>query len=297
MPFSNQEVVRHIKLEVNEASKLNIDWLTGKVAIMPSPHNYIEIIQLAEHGFSQEKGFQYQVTTPNLRGCTILEDRTVGCATAKENDMNYTSASVPVITITDGRKSSKLGINMKKTSLEIYVPRAMISNMNIKCVGTDIELSDMNISTLHCTVVSGKLRLNGVHDELQLHTTGSEVTARLSQVSKMEVKSTSSKLDLTGEFQQIHSRLTGSKLNLTILNHIKELHSSSTASKVRVHVPVNLRFSLSTGKLTSRKAIRSSFPLHYEVDQLKQEESGARFHVSIAGGHMEIKTDFRQFSN
>ncbi|MNJ42722.1 hypothetical protein D3C77_376970 [compost metagenome] len=212
----------------------------------------------------------------------------MGCTSAINEGNVIKDAPASVISITDGRKSSKLGINMKKSSLEIYVPRTVLTHMNVKCVGTDIELRDMNVSMLHCSIVSGKLRLSGVYDELHLHTTGSEVIAQVSQLGRLVVKSTSSRIDLTGQFDQIHSKVIAGKLNLTILNSIRELHSTSTAAKVRVYVPVNLRFSISTGKLTSRKAIRSSLPLQYKADQLIQEESEARFYVSIAGGHMEI---------
>jgi hypothetical protein len=237
MMLSNQgqAIIRHIKVTLdqgnqvtqsnhlnegsNSALSLNLDWLTGEVMIIPNPNNEIEIIQYADTGFKIEKAFQYELHTS-------------------------------VITITDGRKSSKLGLNLKKTCLEIFVPSMLLSNINIKGVGTQIKLSEMNAEKFQCNVVSGKLQLSGAYGKLELHATASDVSAQLCEVGELTVKSTSSKL--------------------------------------RVYIPEELRFTISTGKLTSRKAIRSSLPLQYEKSQLKPKEGESRFHVSIAGGHMEI---------
>ncbi|MBP1906896.1 hypothetical protein J2Z32_003561 [Paenibacillus turicensis] len=221
MMLSNQgqAVIRHIKIPLDSALSLNLDWLTGQVRIMPNSNNEIEIIQYADTGFKIEKAFQYEL-------------------------------HASVITITDGRKSSKLGVNLKKTCLEIFVPAMLLSNINIKGVGTQIKLSEINTKVLQCNVVSGKLQLSGAYEKLQLQATASNVDAQLCEVRELTVKSTSSKL--------------------------------------RVCIPEALRFTISTGKLTSRKAIRSSLPLQYEKSQLEPKEGEARFHVSIAGGHMEI---------
>jgi hypothetical protein len=221
MITSNQGrvIIRHIKVPLDLPLSLNLDWLTGQVMIMPNPSNEIEIIQYADTGFKIEKAFQYEFHTS-------------------------------VITITDGRKSSKLGVNLKKTTLEIYVPPMLLSNINIKGVGTQIKLSELNAEKFKCNVVSGKLQLSGAYGKLDLHVTASDVQAQLYEVGELIVKSTSSKL--------------------------------------RVCIPEALRFTISTGKLTSRKAIRSSLLLQYEKSQLTPEEGESRFHVSIAGGHMEI---------
>lgn len=221
--LSNQDqaIVRHIKLPLDSPLSLNLDWLTGQVAIMPNanPNHEIEIIQYADTGFKIEKAFQYQL-------------------------------HASVITITDGRKSSKLGVNLQKTCLEIFVPPILLSNINIKGVGTQIKLSEMNAERFHCNVVSGKLQLSGAYGRLELHATGSNVEAQLYEVKELTVRSTSSKL--------------------------------------RVYIPEELKFTISTGKLTSRKALRSTLPLQYEKSQLKPTEGESRFYVSIAGGHMEI---------
>lgn len=221
MMLSNQgkTIIRHIKVPLDSPLGLNLDWLTGQVAIMPNPNNEIEIVQYADTGFKIEKAFQYEF-------------------------------QASVITITDGRKSSKLGVNLKKTCLEIYVPPMLLPNINIKGVGTQIKLREMNAEEIQCNVVSGKLQLSGAYGRLELHATASDVQAQLCEVGELIVKSTSSKL--------------------------------------RVCIPEALRFTISTGKLTSRKAIRSSLPLQYEKSQLKPKEGESRFHVSIAGGYMEI---------
>lgn len=221
MMLSNQgkTIIRHIKVPLDSAVSLNLDWLTGQVKIMPNPNNEIEIIQYADTGFKIEKAFQYEL-------------------------------HASVITITDGRKSSKLGVNLKKTCLEIYVPPMLLSNISIKGVGTQIKLSELNAEKFKCNVVSGKLQLSGAYGKLELHATASDVNTQLYEIGELTVKSTSSKL--------------------------------------RVYIPEELKFIISTGKLTSRKAIRSSLPLQYEKSQLKPKEGESRFHVSIAGGHMEI---------
>lgn len=214
-----QAIIGHIKLTLDSPLSLNLDWLTGQVMIKPNPSNEIEIIQYADTGFKIEKAFQYEFLTSG-------------------------------ITITDGRKSSKLGVNLKKTCLEIFVPPMLLSNINFKGVGTQLKLSEINAEKVQCNVVSGKLQLSGAYGKLELHVTASEVQAQLCEVGQLIVKSTSSKL--------------------------------------RVCIPEELKFIISTGKLTSRKAIRSSLPLQYEKSQLKPKEGESRFHVSIAGGHMEI---------
>lgn len=235
--LSNQDqaIIRHVKIPLNHGNQttqsnhlsqdsnlalsLNVDWLTGQLVIMPNPNNEIEIIQYADTRFKLEKAFQYE-----FHNC--------------------------VITIMDGRKSSKLGVNLKKTCLEIYVPPMLLSYINIKGVGTQIKLSEMNAEKFQCNVVSGKLQLSGTYGKLELHATASDVNAKLCEIGELTVKSTSSKL--------------------------------------RVYIPEELKFTISIGKLTSRKAIRSSLALQYEKSQLKPTEDESRFHVSIAGGHMEI---------
>lgn len=238
----------HLSEDSDSPLSLNLDWLTGQVMIMPNPHNEIEIIQYADTGFKIEKAFQYELHTPSTFACDSQveikgEDHVMMIPKTKHSDPI-------VITITDGRKSTKLGVNLKKTCLEIFVPTMLLSNLNIKGVGTQIMLSEMNAEKVQCNVVSGKLQLSGAYEKLQLHATGSNVDAQLCEVKELTVKSTSSKL--------------------------------------RVCIPKELRFTISTGKLTSLKAIRSAFPLQYENSQLKSKGDESRFHVSIAGGHMEI---------
>lgn len=231
---------------------VTIDWLTDEIRILPSITDEIRIVQWINAKFPKGKIFQSETDYGELR-------------------------------IVDGRKRAfKIGFNFHRTVLEVYLPQKQWRSIKITTVGGVVEVNDINTILCKCRISSGRARLSGQMEELNLRLVGSNISGDDLDIKQLNISSTSSKVDFTGSISELMSHSTGR--GITIRSDIvpERIHSVSTGALVTVFIPDNDGFAFKFKKMSG--SFKSDFPLTSDGSQLLYHNGGRIYNAEVRGG-------------
>ncbi|MEK3919279.1 MULTISPECIES: DUF4097 family beta strand repeat-containing protein [Paenibacillus] len=240
---------------------IQLNWLSGDIRVLPSVDELIHVMQYADACFSKRRLLQV-----NIRGDTL--------------------------SIVDGRKRRGLvGINIGRTALEIQLPARVFDRILLNSTGGQLRLNRLLATRCQCKITSGSVDLSGRMEELELSAVASVVKAQHLSADKLNLQSSSAKIDILGEFRHLQINTTGRGLNMDCLKMPERLHSVSTGAKAVVSIPDNEGFQII---LKERSGVfKSEFdltPLHEDSNDLIHKSGKSEFHVDIRGGAFHLKS-------
>ncbi|MBD7968229.1 hypothetical protein H9647_09150 [Paenibacillus sp. Sa2BVA9] len=186
-----------------------IDWLSDQVFIFTTELDDIRIVQKASNKFPESRLFNTDIRSDELR-------------------------------IVDGRKETiRIGVQFHRTILEVYLPGKVWNSVNLTTVGGRVYFKEVSAMNCKCQITSGKAELSGNIQELNLGIVGSSVTGEKLIVDKLHINSTSSKLELLGDFSVINSSNKGRGMVIRSGIVPERICSVGTGAKVIISIPEN----------------------------------------------------------
>jgi len=239
-----EEPIQHVR----------VNWLSGEIRVVPSEDGHMHVFHYADARFSERKLMQWDVSEGTM-------------------------------SITDGRKKGSLfGLNVGRTALEIRVPNKTLASLWISTVGGKLWVDDVHTTRCYCNITSGRADISGVTKELELSATASSVNGQHLKADRLDLKTGSTKIRFSGEFQNVHSKSTGRGVSLECLTTPEHLHVVSTGEKVSVSIPFdNEGFKVHLEKRSG--ALKSDFML--------SPCNGSNKHFMYKGGKNDFKIDIR----
>jgi len=237
-------------------SDISLDWITGDIHILQSENDEIKIVQITNEKFPEHHLFRHEVNNGKLY-------------------------------ITDGRKKKiKIGFNIHRTNLEIYLPKRQLHAISIYCTGGNLNIDDLNAITCKCNITSGNAKLSGEMEELTIRATGCKITGEYLDIKKLHLKTTSTKIDFSGKFSEMNVNSTGRSIMVSSSTMLKKIKSISTAANVKVAIPENDGFSFHIKKLSGN--FKSDFSLIIAKDSYVYKNSTNMFDAEVRGGFFTL---------
>jgi hypothetical protein len=239
---------------------LNLNWLTGNVALLPGEDENICVRQWADTLLGEQKLMRLSVAGNRL-------------------------------TIADGRKKGfPLGFNVGRTRLEITLPARQLRSMTIVLTGGKLLAEHLNVLHCQCTLTAGSATLSGKADELELSATGSTISGSQLETTRLNYRSVSTKTDLSGQFRHVDASVTGRSLHLTCLTMPESTKLHSTAAKAVIAFPGDAGFEAlidaNSGKFTHAYA---SDGIRQDKKRMIYQSGGSPIHIGVRGGHVHLQ--------
>ena len=241
----------------DSVSHLMIDWLSDDIRILPTELNDIRIVQKASNKFPESRLFNTDIRSDELR-------------------------------IVDGRKEAiRIGFQFRRTILEVYLPEKVWNSVNLTTVGGRVYFKEVSAMNCKCRFTSGRAELSGNIQELDLGIVGSSVIGEKLIVDKLHINSTSSKLELTGEFSDIDSSNKGR--GMTIRSGIvpERIRCVGTGARVIISIPDNDGFIFKFKKVSGN--FKSDFPLISEGKLYTYLQARRSYSAEVRGGEFFLR--------
>lgn len=240
---------------------LNLNWLTGNVALIPGEDENFYARQWADTILGEQK----------LMSLSVLGNS---------------------LTIADGRKKNlPLGFNLGRTRLEVVLPARQLRCMTIVAVGSRLFAEHLNAKHCKCTMTAGGAELSGKVEEFELNATGSNVRGSHLETGRLIYRAVSTKTKLAGQFRHIDASVTGRSLHLECQTMPESVQAISTASKTVIGLPCDEGFEAMVDAKSGR------FTHAYTPDQIRQDKKrliyrngGNPIHIGIRGGSVHLQT-------
>lgn len=240
---------------------IQLNWLSGDIRVLTSVDEQIHVMQYADVYFSKRRLMQV-----NIRGDTL--------------------------SIVDGRKRRGLiGLNIGRTALEIHLPTRVFNHILLNSTGGQLRLNRLLATRCQCKITSGRVDLSGRMEELELSAVASVVKVQHISADKLNLQSSSTKIDISGEFRHLQMITTGRGINMDCLKMPERLHFVSTGARAVVSIPDNEGFQIILKERSG--AFKSEFdltPLHGDRNYLIHKSGKSEFHVDIRGGAFHLKS-------
>ncbi|CAI6079080.1 hypothetical protein PAECIP112173_02610 [Paenibacillus sp. JJ-100] len=248
-------------LDVDQSiDDIDVDWLSGDIHVRLSEDEFIHVIQYADKRYSERKLMQYRINGNQL-------------------------------SIVDGRKKGGfIGFNIGRTALEIQVPHRIMNSILVKMTGGQLGLKGIRANRCQCKVTSGSLAMSGTMEKLEVYATASDIYADQIKANRFVLHSSSSKIEITGEFQHVESKATGRTLLMECLQTPNSFHSISTGMKAVVRIPDREGFEVQLNERSG--SLKSDFeltPLQSEHKRFSYNNGEKQFYIDIRGGSFHLK--------
>lgn len=255
--FGYSELIARKKVCLNNTmSDIALDWITGDIHIFENENDEIKIVQVTDAKFPEDKLFHHTVKNGKL-------------------------------SITDGRKKKiKIGFNLHKTDLEIYLPKRQFDSISINCTGGNLFIDNLDTLKCKCHLTSGVAKLSGKMEEFVFHAIGSNVAGDSLDIQKLHLQTTSTKIDFSGEFSEINVNSTGRTIKVNSSTMLQKIKSVSTGANVKVEIPENDGFSCHLKKLSGN--FKSEFALAQTGNSYVYKNGKSVFSVEIRGGNFSL---------
>ncbi|MGG1698808.1 DUF4097 family beta strand repeat-containing protein [Bacillus zhangzhouensis] len=244
-------------VQIEEAVvELSLDWLIGKVRIHQHDHSYILIHQITNNAFPRRHLLQYQVREGRL----VIQDRR--------------------------KRKFSLGLHLHKTDLEIYLPQKQIQSMSIHCKGANLHLDGLRMEEVKCQLTSGKAMFTGDIKHLRLQTVGGLISSQQLITQTLELRTTSSKVEMVGAFSDIDLHATGRRIQIDSITMLHSLKSTTTGADVKLAIPENDGFSCYVKKRSG--VFQNDFPCVGEKENKVHKNGQKTFEIDIRGGQFRL---------
>ncbi|MCG7376830.1 DUF4097 domain-containing protein [Paenibacillus sp. ACRSA] len=255
----NTHIIRKEWLVQEPVLSLSLDWMQGEVHLYQSTEQHVRIIQRASVHFPIKRCFTTRYQQGSLH-------------------------------IGDGRsKSFPIGIHFQRTSLAIGLPPSTLEQVYIRGVGTRFIVEDAQINHFECRCTSGQLHISGYTQQLSLRMVGSHIKSQNLTAENVDIKGTSSLIQLTGQFSHIQSRTTGRTLSIHSATMPQSVNSIATGCSVNLRVPnPNEGFRLQCKHVGG--ALQSEFPLQLDRGEHIYGNASVPIHAQVRGGRFTIGT-------
>ncbi|MHA7966038.1 DUF4097 family beta strand repeat-containing protein [Paenibacillus sp. CAU 1782] len=240
---------------------LNLNWLTGNVALLPGEDENVYVRQWADPIFGEQKLMKLIIIGKSL-------------------------------SIADGRKKSfPLGFNLGRTGLEVVLPARQLRSMTITSVGGKLLAENLSVHHCQCAITAGTAELSGEVGELEFNATGSTVRGSHLKAEKLYFRSVSTKSTFAGHFRHIDAGITGRSLQLECLTMPEGIHTISTAAKTVISLPREEGFEARVDAKSGR-FIHAFAPggIKEDTKQLIYRNGGSPIHIGIRGGSVHLKS-------
>lgn len=239
---------------------IDLDWLSGDIHVLLGDDELIHVMQYADKRYSERKLMQPSINNNKL-------------------------------SIVDGRKKAGfIGLNIGRTALELHVPRRVLNSILVKTTGGQLAMNGIQASRCQCKVTSGSLTMSGNMEKLEVYATASDFYANNVKANRFTLHSSSSKIEITGEFQHVESKTTGRGLHMDCLQTPDSFHSISTGMKAVVSIPDQEGFEMQLNERSG--ALKSDFELTSVQGQPKRfsyKNGKSQFQIDIRGGSFHLK--------
>lgn len=204
-----------------------------------------------------------------------------------------------------------IGFHNNNTKLDVYIPKSYSQNLTVSSTSGSIDVTNLNLSTLDCKVVSGELFVKEISasqailqstsgsveiNKLTANVTVKSVSGKISlrdiSAKKTSFETTSGQIDVEGSLGDVTAKtISGS----TFLNHKtfnNNISATSTSGTVEIKLPENAEFYLKANSVSG--SINSSFPVTVSGTLGKKELSGIvksdrnRVTVNTVSGSIKI---------
>lgn len=243
---------------------IDLDWLSGGIRVLPSTDEMIHVMQYANKHYSERKLMQTGINGDRL------------C-------------------ITDGRKRRGfIGLNIGRTLLELHIPRRVLTSLQVKSTGGQMEIHEILASRCQCKIISGSIAISGKMEELEVYAAASQIVGRHLKADTLMLHSNSSKVKISGEFRHVESKSTGRGLYMDCLRIPDYLGSISTGMKAVVSIPDHEGFEVHLQERAG--TLKSDFeltPLHGKLGCFSYKNGKKQFHIEIRGGSFHLKAKQR----
>lgn len=237
-------------------SDISLDWITGDIHIFENVNDEIKVVQVTDAKFPEHKLFHHTVKNGKL-------------------------------SITDGRKKKiKIGFNLHKTNLEIYLPKKQFQSISIDCTGVNLFVDYLDTIKCKCHLTSGTAKLSGEMEEFTFHAIGSNVEGNCLKIQKLNLRTAATKIDFSGKFSDINVNATGRTITLSSSTMLQEIKSISTGANIKIVIPENDGFSCYFKKISGN--FKSDFSLMHSGESYIYKNGKNIFSAEIRGGYFSI---------
>lgn len=257
MSFAGGLEIRKEQTIKDSVTHFMIDWLSDDIRIFTTEQDDIQIIQKASNRCPEDRLFNTEIRSDELR-------------------------------IVDGRKETiRIGFQFHRTILEVYLPKKMWSSVSITMVGGRVFFKEVSAMNCKCRITSGRAKISGDIQELDLRIVGSSLTGEKLIVKKLHINSTSSKLELSGDFSEIDSSNKGKWMIIRSGIVPERICSVGTGAKVIVSIPDNDGFAFKFKKVSGN--FKSDFPLISEGKQYTYLQERRNYSAEVRGGEFSLR--------
>nr|WP_186323243.1 DUF4097 family beta strand repeat-containing protein [Paenibacillus xylanexedens] len=259
--MNNSELSLCKTIDVDQPiNDIELDWLSGNIRVLLSEDELIHVMQYADKRYSERKLIQ-----PSINGNKL--------------------------SIVDGRKKAGfIGFNIGRTALELQIPRRVLNSMIVRTTGGQITMNEIQANRCQCKVTSGSLTMSGSMQKLEVYATASDFYANNVKADRFVLHGSSSKMEITGEFQHVESKTTGRALQMDCLQTPDSFHSVSTGMKATVCIPDQEGFEVELNERSG--TFKTEFeltPLQNKHKRMVYKNGEKQFLIDVRGGTFLLK--------
>jgi lia operon protein LiaG len=185
-----------------------------------------------------------------------------------------------------------IGINIRRTTVDIYIPEIMLEDMDINVVSGDIKIDDLQAAELVLDSTSGDMKLDKISSEkIRIESTSGDVVVR-DYTGNIDVSNTSGDISLISgtENEDIFVKTVSGDIFVE-QDDVSDMDIKVTSGDVRIALPQESEFKLDASTLSGE--IEHDFPLKIESSSRRNLEgyigdSDYRITVNTTSGDITV---------
>jgi lia operon protein LiaG len=185
-----------------------------------------------------------------------------------------------------------IGINIRRTTVDIYIPEIMLEDMDINVVSGDIKIDDIQAAELVLDSTSGDMKLDRISSEkIRIESTSGDVVVR-DYTGNIDVSNTSGDISLISSMENEDISVRSVSGDIFIEQEVvSDMDIKVTSGDVRVSLPQDSEFKLDASTLSGE--IEHDFDLKIESSSRRSLEgfigdSEYRIMVNTTSGDITV---------
>jgi lia operon protein LiaG len=164
-----------------------------------------------------------------------------------------------------------IGINIRRTTVDIYIPEIMLEDMDINVVSGNIKVEDLKVDELVIDSTSGDMKLDKISSEkIRIESTSGDVAVR-DYTGNIDVSNTSGDISLMSgtENEDIFVKSVSGDIFIE-QDGVSDMEIGVTSGDIRIALPQDSEFKLNASTLSGE--IEHDFPLKIESSSRRNLE-------------------------
>lgn len=246
-------------VSANGISKMQIDWIDGKVELIYHEGSEIKLEQKCTTSIPENKKMRFMVDGNELK-------------------------------IYEGTMNGQWGINLPATSLTVYIPKTLtnLDELDIDSVSGEVEVCALYANKLDIESTSGSIRLNGASgSEADIDSVSGAITANASTFMSVDIDQTSGAVTFEGSVNTFKADSISGAVVLKSAVCPNEFNVSTVSGSIQLFIPEGTGFTATLDSFSGNATC--TFPVTMiNNDQMVYLNGGAVFQCNTVSGGLSI---------